>query len=162
MCVIENTQIYVNEMVVGDDYYQMLESFEDHLIHQNILNSKTKKAYLQLVEAVYENDGEIIMRAYDSNSQKLESYAFVAGLTMMSVLFNCPHSALDISNSEMVEKFNFRVRILDNLSSVSYADSELVFSYLNSFTEVEFNNIEERAPLINILIYYSFSVQRKS
>lgn len=153
-CVEAKASNYIEEVTGSDtlSYYSMLLTFEESMMTEGILASKTQKSYIRLFDKLMSND-EKVQKFYDKGSSQFHEYGMISGLVMQDVIFTCPFEMVRSDSARLTEKWEPRFILAEQLTEAGFRNKEMFAAYVNSYSKDEFDEIVYRGPIINVIIF---------
>lgn len=130
----------------GLDLYSMVAFIEADLQHIGALNDLSKNSYINLIEAAKQKNPIL------TNSSTINKYSMIGGLIIIDVISNCPYEIIYKNEDKLKSNITNQFKLIDQLLASGY-DYNVIFKYINHMQNDDFKHIENRAPIIVMLLF---------
>ncbi|MCB7479838.1 hypothetical protein [Christiangramia sediminis] len=136
---------------VSADFYDLMSSLEDKMIKKGILESRSKKDYLELLNSIAA-DSKATKKFYEKNIKNLYQKFPLDLFLANDLIFNqCPYKIYLQNKKENIKIYNIGKLQFQSMEN-GFRNLELNQKLIINFQESDFEKIVYRAPIIQIIL----------
>jgi hypothetical protein len=141
---------------VSADFYDLMSSLEDKMIKKGILESRSRKDYLELLNSIATDskatDSKATEEYYEKNIKNLYQIFPLNLFLVNDLIFNqCPYKFYLQNKKENIKIYNIGKLQFQSMEN-GFRNLELNQKLISNFQESDFEKIAYRAPIIQIML----------
>jgi len=136
---------------VSADFYDLMSSLEDKMIKERLLENRSKKDYLLLLNSINENSNAT-KEFYEKNIKNLYQKFPLDLFLANDLIFNqCPYKIYLKNEKENSKIYNIGKLQYESMEN-GFDNLDLNEKLINNFRESDFDKIVYRAPIIQLML----------